>query len=181
MKPMHKLNKTTALLRKISTKDISSESSILSDPGLLELFSWHTSRAPKARIKDTLRLLVKDQLISQGSLNNEALFSITPAGKERLTRSDIKSSVTLPDRWSNRWHFVTYQIPAQQKVARNAFILELKRIGFLRYGPALWIFPHDLTPHLKKFAAQESLSDHIEYIRADSITNQKKWQKQFKL
>lgn len=181
MKPMQSLNKTTALLGKIAAKDIIPESSILSDPGLLELFSWHTSRSPKARIKDTLRLLVKSELISKGTLNNQSLYSITPTGKDRLSRSEIKSTLVLPSRWGHRWHFVTFQIPAEQKVARNNLIIELKRIGFLRYGPALWIFPHDVTAHIKKLAIQLNLTDSIEYIRADSITNQKKWQKHFKL
>lgn len=178
---MQKLNKSTALLQKISTRDIFPESRVLEDPGLLELFSWHTSRSPRARLKDTLKLLVKNGYISEGQLNQEALYSLTPKGSERLVNSEHKRTPPLPQKWDRRWHFVTYQIPNARKVTRNSFILELKRLGFVRYGPALWIFPHDLSSHLKKIALHSKISEYVEYIRADTISNQKAWLKKFKL
>ncbi len=77
MKPRQTVTKSHALLERIAKRDVISEEQILSDQALLELFSWHTKRAPRARIKDTLAVLVRQGTISQGTIDGQRLYTIS--------------------------------------------------------------------------------------------------------
>lgn len=178
---MQRLNKTSTLLGKIAAKDITAEAALLQDKGLLELFSWHTDRSPRARLKDTLAQLASQGLVHVGSLGDERLYSVTPKGHARLGLQSIRTQVVTPTVWRQRWHFVSYQIPNDKKVARNQFLIELKRLGFQRFGPALWVSPHDFSPAVKKLAEHLQVAQFVDFLRADSISDQKAWQRRFKL
>ena len=104
-------NKSHTLLAKIGNSDVTTESQLLKDRGLLELFSWGSDRAPRARIKDTLALLVKQGDITLGSIESERIYRLTAAGKQKLQLSHFRiAAAKRPATWNQRWHFVTYQI-----------------------------------------------------------------------
>lgn len=176
------LRKSTALLEKIAKHDVSPESGLLADAGLLELFSWGTTRPPRARLKDTLAVLVRQGQLNQGLMDGERLFRVTAKGHEAIAAAHYRTSIpTKPARWNHRWHLVTYQIPDSHKAARNQFLIELKRLGFKRFNPALWIYPYDCTMTLKKIAHHLKIEPYIEIIRADTISQTAKWKKAFSL
>ena len=163
-------NKSHTLLAKIGSSDVTTESQLLKDRGLLELFSWGSDRAPRARIKDTLALLVKQGDITLGSIESERIYRLTAAGKQKLQLSHYRIAATKhPATWNQRWHFVTYQIPESKKIARNQFIIELKRIGFRRYAPALWIYPYDVSRAVQQIADFYHVAQYIDFLRADTI------------
>lgn len=182
MKNMQNISKTTALLAKIAQQDIIREEKLLSDPGLQELFSWRTARSPRARLKDTLAVLLKQGDITQGSLGNDKIFQITEAGRTRLHRPTLTAiERPKPSSWNRRWYFITYQIPDSHKSARNHLIIQLHKLGAQRFSAALWICPYDIGSEVKKIATYYKVAQYIDYLRADSITQVSHWRKQFKL
>lgn len=175
-------NKSHTLLAKIGTSDVTTESQLLKDRGLLELFSWGSDRAPRARIKDTLALLVKQGDITLGSIENEKIYRLTSSGKQKLQLSHFRMTASRhPANWNQRWHFVTYQIPESKKIARNQFIIELKRIGFKRYAPALWIYPYDTSKAVQQIAHYYKVAQYIDFLRADTISRPATWRKSFNI
>ncbi len=179
---MQNISKTTALLAKIGQHDIIREEKLLSDPGLQELFSWHTSRAPRARLKDTLAVLLKQGDITQGSLGNAKILQITEIGRAKLHRPTLAAiEKPKPSAWNQRWYFITYQIPDSHKSARNQLIIQLHKLGAKRFSAALWICPYDIGSEVKKIATYYKVAQYIDYLRADSITQASRWRKQFKL
>ncbi len=182
MKPRQTVTKSHALLERIAKRDVISEEQLLSDHALLELFSWHTKRAPRARIKDTLAVLVRQGAISQGTIDGQRLYKITNKGRAALNVAAIRiQPPTKPASWNGRWWFVTYQIPETQKTARNQLLIELKRIGFLRYGPALWVYPYDINASVKKIAHHLAVDKYVDVLRADSIGQLATWKRRFRL
>ncbi|MBP9827115.1 hypothetical protein KBC99_01395 [Candidatus Saccharibacteria bacterium] len=177
------INKSKALLEQISRRDVTSESALLTDKALLELFSWGTDRPPRARLKDTLAVLVRQGNLTLGTIGGEKLYKISSKGRQSLILTHLRASITTSpaSQWRERWYFVTYQIPDSNKVARNQFLTELKRIGFLRYGTALWIYPHDVSVQIKKIAAHLHIDPYIDILRADTIAQPTRWKKKFKL
>lgn len=178
------ITKSNALLAFVAKHGVTPEASIIKDKPLLELFSWHTSRAPKARIKDTLAILVRQGALSQGQIDTEKIYKITSRGQSSLTKAQLRKSITVSSAqqaWNGRWMFVTYQIPESHKIARNQFLIELKRIGFLRYGSALWIYPFDVSVEIKKIAHHLNIDGHIDILRADSISSPALWKRKFHL
>ncbi|MCC7543181.1 hypothetical protein IT415_00515 [bacterium] len=175
-------NKSHTLLAKIGNSDVTTESQLLKDRGLLELFSWGSDRAPRARIKDTLALLVKQGDITLGSIESERIYRLTVAGKQKLQLSHYRiAAAKRPATWNQRWHFVTYQIPESKKIARNQFIIELKRIGFRRYAPALWIYPYDTSRAVHQIANYYKVAQYIDFLRADTISKPSTWRRHFGL
>jgi DNA-binding transcriptional regulator PaaX len=56
-----------------------------------------------------------------------------------------------------------------------------KRIGFLRYGPALWVYPYDISSSVKKIAHHLGVEKYVDVLRADSIGQLASWKRRFKL
>ncbi|MEI7818541.1 MAG: hypothetical protein WCI47_00285 [bacterium] len=182
MNTKHSPNKSHALLSKIASHSVSTEHQILTDRGLIELFSWGSDRSPRARIKDTLSILTKQGDISLGTIENERLYKITSLGKSKLHLTQARDLARVtPVQWNQRWHFVTYQIPESKKVARNQLLIELKRIGFRRYSPALWIYPYDVAKYVAQIAEHYKVAHSIDYLRADTISQPARWRKHFGL
>ena len=182
MKPRQTVTKSHALLERIAKRDVISEEQLLSDQALLELFSWHTKRAPRARIKDTLAVLVRQGTISQGTIDGQRLYKITSKGRTGLNVVAVRAqNPVTTTTWNGRWFFVTYQIPETHKSARNQLLIELKRIGFLRYGPALWVYPYDISSSVKKIAHHLGVEKYVDVLRADSIGQLASWKRRFKL
>lgn len=182
---MKKVSKSQELLKKVAQKGVATESSLLEDKALLELFSWNTSRSPRARIKDTLAILSRQGSLTQGRIDTEKLYKISARGTAQLKRGELHRPGVLsahsPKNWNKRWLFVTYQIPESHKIARNQFLIELKRLGFQRFSSALWIFPYDVSVQIRKVAAHLGIDSHIDILRADSISQPTLWKRRFKL
>lgn len=182
---MKKVSKSNELLKKVAQKSVATESSILEDKSLLELFGWNTARSPRARLKDTLAILSRQGSLTQGRIDTERLYKITSRGKAQLDRSILRKPVHPTDQnastWNGRWFFVTYQIPESHKISRNQFLIELKRIGFLRFSSALWIYPYDVSSQIRKIASHLDIDRHIDVLRADSISQPTVWKRRFKL
>lgn len=185
MTNMKKISKSQELLKKVAQRGVATEASLLEDKALLELFSWNTARAPRARIKDTLAILSRQGALTQGRIDTEKLYKITNRGTALLKRGELRKPATLsihsPKNWNKRWLFVTYQIPESHKIARNQFLIELKRLGFLRFSSALWIFPYDISTQIRKIAQHLQIESHVDILRADSISQPTLWKKRFKL
>ena len=181
MNILHKPNKSLALLQKISAHDLVQETKLLSDPGLNELFSWHTKRSARARLKDTLAVLVKQADLTIGQLGNNKIYQITDKGRQKIARLSMLrvNPVSRPSVWNRRWYLVAYHIPDQNKSSRNQFIAGLKILGFKRYAPALWINPYDLVTDVNKIAKHYQVAQYISHVRADTISHASQWQKTF--
>lgn len=182
---MKKISKSQELLKKIAQKGVATEDYLLEDKALLELFSWNTSRSPRARIKDTLAILSRQGSITQGRIDTERLYKITVRGTNQLKRSTLHQpdiiALHSPVSWNKRWLFVTYQMPDSHKVQRNQFLIELKRIGFQRFSSALWIFPYDVSTQVRKIATHLDINSYIDILRADSISQTTLWKRRFNL
>jgi DNA-binding transcriptional regulator PaaX len=185
MTTMKKISKSQELLKKVAQKGVATEASLLEDKALLELFSWNTTRAPRARMKDTLAILTRQGSLTQGRIDTEKLYKITSRGLALLKRGEIHKSTNTPlhtpSSWNKRWLFVTYQIPETHKIARNQFLIELKRLGFLRFSSALWIYPYDISVQIKKITTHLSIEKYVDILRADSISQPTIWKRRFKL
>lgn len=182
MKIMHTTSKTVSILKKISTQDVVSETKLLSDPGLQELFSWHTSRPARARMKDTLAILVRQGDITSAVLGDNKIYQITQAGQDKIDRPlSPPIAEQNPKAWNQRWYFVTYQIPDEHKVARNQLLIYLRKLGAQRYASALWIFPYDISTQVKKMATHYKVAQCIDFLRADTISQDQAWRKRFNL
>jgi DNA-binding transcriptional regulator PaaX len=182
---MNKISKSNELLKKIAQKGVATEVSLLEDASLTELFGWNTNRSPRARIKDTLAILSKQGSLVQGIIDTERIYKITSRGKAQIERFGLRHKSPIEHisnkTWNGRWLFVTYQIPESHKISRNQFLIELKRLGFLRFSSALWIYPYDISPQLRKIAQHLKIDNYMDILRADSISRPAIWKRRFKL
>lgn len=182
---MKKLSKSNELLKKIAQKGVITESSLLEDASLMELFGWNTNRSPRARIKDTLAILSRQGSLVQGRIDTERVYKITSRGKSQIERFSLRrlplTAEVTHANWNGRWFFVTYQIPESHKISRNQFLIELKRLGFLRFSSALWIYPYDVSPQIRKIARHLDITKYIDVLRADTISQPVVWKHRFKL
>jgi len=125
---------------------------------------------------------VKQGDLSLGLIDYEKLYKITPAGHTKLILTQARQAALLhPTSWNQRWHFVSYQIPEAKKVARNQLLIELKRIGFKRYAPALWLYPYDVSKPIRQIAQHLGVNEMVDFMRADAISQDSLWRKKFKL
>lgn len=80
--------------------------------------------------------------VSKNGRGDEATISITHHGAMRLQRMRMqRMSLEKNGMWDEKWRIVTFEIPEQQKVARNGLRRVLKQLGFKKLYRSVWVHP----------------------------------------
>lgn len=177
---MNKINKTLEILSAIDKAGIISVKKLSSMEHLQGLFT--SSKYPRLRIADSVRLMSRQGFISLGHLDNEPIVKITKKGQKKLSYYRLVAEGKQPDKvWGNKWYLVTFDIPESRKVARNKLILILKDCGFVSYSKGIWMTPYDKQAFIKKVAAHLDLTVYVRSIIATDIDKSSLYKKRFGL
>lgn len=178
---MQQTPKSAQILALIAKRDLVRQSKIIAEPSLVTAFSTTTTTTPARRITDTLSLLTKQGYISVGIVDNQKVYSITHKGRTKLDRAISVSQVVTSDRWDGRYYFITFDIPEEQKVARNQIIIDLKNAEFINYSKGLWLSPYNPTKYVEAIRKRYNLGQKIRLIVASHLEDEAKIKRHFKL
>lgn len=68
---------------------------------------------------------------------------LTEKGRLKKLDHDIETiAIPRPKAWDKNWRFLIFDIPEEQRVARNNFREGLKRLGFVQFQQSVWIYPY---------------------------------------
>lgn len=103
---------------------------------------------------------------------------ISQKGLERLERLGLRP-VLVPQKWDKQWRIVSFDIPEQKRLARNAIRRLIKRLGFLQLHASVWIYPHDCAQQIQLIREAYRASNDIRLIIAKQVDGQEDLLEQF--
>ncbi len=117
-----------------------------------------------------IRALYKSHLVDfreRGNGNVE--MTLTKEGKKRVVSHNLDTlNIKKPARWDGKWRIVCFDIPKEEKKAREALRFHLRRLGFHPFQKSVFVFPYaceneidfliecyEMRPYVRKIVAQE--------------------------
>ena len=138
------------------------------------LSQWEIERALE-------RLLNGEYLKRQGPHNNLSI-SLTPKGKDRLHRIELKNAVIKkPKQWDNRWRLVFFDIPQNKHKQRDVIRRKLRELGFLQIQKSVYLHPYECYEIIQAIQNFYRIKPHFHYAVIEKIEHSKTYLKHFNL
>lgn len=123
------------------------------------------------------------RLVAEGYIRRSGeRLSVNAAGRKLLGKviSETLSSLRTK-RWDGKWRVITFDIPEELRLSRNAIRSVLKRAGFVQLQRSTWVFPHECE-ELSRLIKQDSrLSRHVLYGVLERIEDDARLRRLFSL
>ena len=125
----------------------------------------------KRALYRSIKKLYQSQLVDfKENQDGTASLVLTDKGKKRTLRYDIDNiKIKKPNCWDHLWRLVIFDIPEDEKKARNAFHNKLKDLGFYPLQKSVFIHPYgckdeidfiveifNLKPYVRLFTVKET-------------------------
>ncbi|MEK7169678.1 MAG: CRISPR-associated endonuclease Cas2 [Patescibacteria group bacterium] len=101
--------------------------------------------------------------------------------KKALTYRASHIKVKHPGPWNKKWWIVLYDIPEDEREARNAFRDHLKRLGFRKLQHSAGIYPFPCPNELDFIVELLDIRKYVRIIEADHLDNEDYWKQVFRL
>lgn len=133
------------------------------------------------------RLQEKELIIAKSSV--PGAFMLTRKGKrfveQLMKRLHIRmgtDGAVVREKWDGKWRILVFDIPEKRKRERQLLRYELCGCGFRRMQKSVWISPHQIdSSFIDRVNAIGKLGGNIEFVVAESISNEQKYKKLFGL
>jgi len=109
-------------------------------------------------------------------------FVLSSDGARRaLTYRLDTMHIAKPPRWDEMWRIVTFDIPEQQKAARDAFRAHLKQLGFRELQRSTLIFPYPCSDEINFLIEFFHLRPYVRQLVVTAIDTDAHLRQQFGL
>jgi len=109
------------------------------------------------RVAQLLERLQHERLIARLGRGRTAQFTITAAGKQRVTQINPASGWEQP--WDGKWRVFSFDVPAGRRKDRQMLWRALRenKLGFLQRS--VWIWPHEVEPVLRQIVEARNIPE----------------------
>lgn len=103
-------------------------------------------------------------------------------GKKRaLTYHMRYAKVVGKGPWDKKWRIILYDIPEDEREARDAFRDHLKQLGVRKLQHSAGIYPFDCKDEVYFFIELLDIRKYVRFIVAESIDDEAYWKHRFRL
>jgi len=139
----------------------------------------------RRKIQKNISYLRSKKLISTSSNTGGAKIRLTKSGEKFVKKYYVSThinAVAIPKKWDGRWRVILYDVPAGDRLKRDALRYFIKKLNMQQMQKSVWVYPFDCAEQvcfLKEFI---ELSDsEIRFIVTGSIGDDKKFKKIFNI
>ena len=114
-----------------------------------------------------------DRLTAEGYVRRRGEhLAISGSGRQLLGAVIVQTRASLrTTTWDGKWRIITFDIPEELRLLRNAIRAILKRAGFVQLQRSTWIFPHECEELSRLIKQDTRLSSHVLYGVLEKIEN----------
>lgn len=103
--------------------------------------------------------------IARTGKNAEATLEICPKGIEKLDQLSFTELLLRNDeKWDGMWRILTYDIPEEERSARDAVRRLVKELGMKQLQKSVWITPLPCAEEVKAIKDAYGVHKHISFI-----------------
>ncbi|MBI4708765.1 MAG: CRISPR-associated endonuclease Cas2 [Candidatus Portnoybacteria bacterium] len=124
------------------------------------------------RIKQDIRELYRSKLVNIKT-DRDGVISMVLAdnGKTKALKYQLEDMRIKKQAWDRKWRIVIFDIPEEQKMARDAFRFRLKKIGFHELQKSVFVHPFECEDEINFIAEFYQIKPHILYGVIEKIDN----------
>jgi len=98
---------------------------------------------------------------------------LNEAGKKRALTYQVKNiQVPKPGMWDKKWRVVLFDIPEDEREARDAFRGHVDYMGFFCLQKSVWVYPFDCRNEIDFIVELLDIKKYVRFIIADHIDNE---------
>lgn len=125
-------------------------------------------------MKRTLKRFENQKLVEIAEENNIQIVKITEAGKRKILKYAIDSLVIeKPKHWDGRWRLISYDIPGNMSVLRDAFREHLKAWRFYPLHESAFLHAYPCEKQVEFLRAYLGVGEYIRIFTVSKIENDK--------
>ena len=99
-------------------------------------------------------------------------LQVTAKARKRLEKTQFRDmKVAPPEEWDKLWRVILYDVPEDQKNARDAFGHQLLRYGCFQLQKSVWVIPFACRKDIVFMAAYFGIDTYITYFEAIYLDN----------
>ena len=164
-------------------------------PGILlaaKLFDQNHKQFPgkyeKKRAARTIQRLQRNNLLVVKKRGGEFVFGLTKEGRQEFKEIQRKENllknlqITKPARWDGKWRILLFDIPDQlHKQARDILRAKLKEWEFYPLQKSVWVCPWPCEKEIQLAAELYGISQYVNVVVAEKISEDTILRKHFGL
>jgi CRISPR/Cas system-associated endoribonuclease Cas2 len=121
-------------------------------------------------------------IVAKENKDGTVTLLLSDNGKKRALRyKTYFMKVAHFGPWDKRWWIVLYDIPEDEREARDAFRDHLKRLGFRKFQHSAGIYPFDCRKEIEFIVELLDIRKYVRVIEATHIDDEFYWKRVFKL
>lgn len=117
----------------------------------------------KPLILQAIKRLKEKGLVEYVDLG-KVVFKLTDSGADEVIRAKLKLDDIKP--WDGVWRIVTFDIPEDQRIARDLLRFKLKEWGFIKVQNSVWATKKNCTEVMRKFIKELGISKWVLVIES---------------
>ncbi|MDO8686647.1 MAG: CRISPR-associated endonuclease Cas2 [Candidatus Berkelbacteria bacterium] len=124
----------------------------------------------KKKFSKTIYRLKQQKFIKKYYKDKNCYLELTAKGKKLVKKYLIDElKIKKPKLWDKKWRLVIFDIPNNQKNAREILRNKLETLGFFKLQESVYVYPFECREEVNFLKNQYYLSGYVQYITADNI------------
>lgn len=127
-------------------------------------------KTKKQNFVKSLKAMKRDRLIDFKEEREFSKIIITDKGKKKLLRYNLDNlEIKKPKKWDGIWRIVTFDIPEEERPARDALRIKLREMGFHKLHKSVFVFPYPCLNEIQFIEEIFKIGPYINFIEARTI------------
>lgn len=140
---------------------------------VLKAIGKEWKRIRREELRNEIRELYKSKLVGIKTEKNSTLtLVLNNKGKIKALRYQIDNMKIKPQNWDGRWRLVIFDIPEEQKPARDALRFRLKKLGLHELQKSVFISPFKCKDEIDFITEFYQVRPYVRYGILESIDNE---------
>lgn len=133
----------------------------------------------RRRIKQAISSLERQKYIKE---TMGGYYELTSQGRLKALRHKIETiKITAQKKWDRKWRFIMFDIPEENKQARQAVNFVLKKMGCVHYQKSVFITPFPCKKEVDFIGECFGVKKHIRMVVAEKIDDEQKYKEVFRV
>lgn len=137
----------------------------------------------KSYLTDCIREFYHDKLVDfKESSDGTCKIVLTEKGKQKIIAFNADNlTIKKPNSWDRKWRVVIFDIPEDEKQARNALRQKLKNLGFYSWQKSVFIHPYDCLNEIEFIVELFQIRPYVRFFEASKVMNEEEIKLHFDL
>lgn len=133
----------------------------------------------KKELQRVIYYLDRRGFIEKIGRGDDAILQLTNKGLKRLDKLEFEEIKT--EKWDGWWRVLTFDIPENNRLARDAVRRLIKQLGFAYLHKSVWIIPYSCEKQITQIQEAYGIDDHLTLLKVKTFDNEDKFKKKFNL